>query len=69
MGGAEYIEDILRPMKFINVIAAGSIKIDDIPSYLAAGAKAVGIGRALYKDADLNEIKERAIEACAMIRK
>ncbi len=69
MGGAEYIEDILRPMKFINVIAAGSIKIDDIPSYIAAGAKAVGIGRALYKDADLNEIKERASEACLMIRK
>ncbi|MCD7780047.1 MAG: bifunctional 4-hydroxy-2-oxoglutarate aldolase/2-dehydro-3-deoxy-phosphogluconate aldolase [Candidatus Gastranaerophilales bacterium] len=60
MGGAEYIEDMLRPMKFINVIAAGSIKIDDIPSYLKAGAKAVGIGRALYKDADLNEITKRA---------
>ncbi len=60
MGGAEYIEDILRPMKFINIIAAGSIKIDDIPSYLKAGAKAVGIGRALYKDADFNEITRRS---------
>lgn len=60
MGGAEYIEDILRPMKFINIIAAGSIKIEDITSYLYAGAKAVGIGRALYKDADLNEITKRA---------
>ena len=69
MGGAEYIEDILRPMKFINVIAAGSIKIEDIPSYINAGAKAVGIGRALYKDADLTEIKERAIEACLMIKR
>lgn len=63
MGGAEYIEDILRPMNFINIIAAGSIKIEDIPSYLAAGAKAVGIGRALYKNADLSEITERAKEA------
>ncbi len=60
MGGAEYIEDILRPMKFINIIAAGSIKIDDITSYLYAGAKAVGIGRALYKNASLEEIKQRA---------
>ena len=60
MGGAEYIEDILRPMKFINVIAAGSIKIDDIPSYLKAGAKAVGIGRAFYKDASFEEITQRA---------
>lgn len=60
MGGVEYIEDILRPMKFINIIAAGSIKIDDITSYLYAGAKAVGIGRALYKNASLEEIKQRA---------
>ncbi len=69
MGGAEYIEDILRPMKFINVIAAGSIRIEDIPSYLNAGVKAVGIGRAFYKDADLTEIKERAQEARRMITK
>ncbi len=63
MGGAEYIEDILRPMKFINVIAAGSIKIDDIPLYLKAGAKAVGLGRALYKFSDLNTVQEMAKNA------
>lgn len=67
MGGAEYIEDMLRPMKFINVIAAGSIKINDIPSYLKAGAKAVGLGRALYKDADYNEITKRAVLACTKV--
>ena len=60
MGGADYIEDMLRPMKFINVIAAGSIRIDDISSYIKAGAKAVGIGRALYKNADYQEIVNRA---------
>lgn len=60
MGGAEYIEDILRPMKFINIIAAGSIKIEDIQAYIKAGAKAVGLGRALYKNASYEEIKERA---------
>ncbi len=64
MGGAEYIEDILRPMNFINVIATGSIKIDDIPNYLKAGVKAVGLGRALYKDASLHEIAIRAVKAC-----
>lgn len=68
MGGAEYIEDILRPMKFINIIAAGSIKIDDIPDYIKAGAKAVGIGRALYKDADYNEITRRAELACNKLK-
>ena len=64
MGGAEYIEDILRPMKFINIIAAGSIKINDIPFYIKAGAKAVGIGRSLYKDASFDEITKRAEIAC-----
>jgi 2-dehydro-3-deoxyphosphogluconate aldolase / (4S)-4-hydroxy-2-oxoglutarate aldolase len=68
MGGAEYIEDILRPMKFINIIAAGSIKIEDIQAYLKAGAKAVGLGRALYKNASYEEITKRANEACKMIQ-
>ncbi|MBQ4123497.1 hypothetical protein IJD44_07265 [bacterium] len=63
MGGAEYIEDILRPMKFLNVIAAGSIKINDVSAYLKAGAKAVGLGRALYKDASFAEITKRAEDA------
>lgn len=63
MGGAEYIEDLLRPMKFLNVIAAGSIKIEDISSYLKAGVKAVGLGRALYKNADYKEITKRALMA------
>ena len=60
MGGAEYIEDMQRPMKFINIIASGSIKIEDIQAYLKAGAKAVGLGRALYKDATYDEITRRA---------
>ena len=47
-------------MKFLNIIAAGSIQINDIPSYIKAGAKAVGLGRALYKDADYEEITRRA---------
>ena len=64
MGGAEYIEDILRPMNFLNIIASGSIKIDDIQAYLKAGAKAVGIGRALYKNASYEEITQRARIAC-----
>lgn len=68
MGGAEYIEDLLRPMKFLDVITAGSIQIDDIPNYLRAGAKAVGLGRALYKDYDLTEIRELAEEAVEKVR-
>lgn len=69
MGGADYIEDIMRPMKFINIIAAGSIKLDDVSSYLKAGAKAVGLGRALYKDASYDEIVSRAKYACEQANK
>lgn len=69
MGGAEYIEDILRPMKFLNIMAAGSIKIDNIPAYLKAGAKAAGIGRAFYKDAaDYAEIVRRAQKAVQKVQ-
>ena len=58
--GAMYIEDMLRAMPFLNVIATGNINIEDVPQYLKAGASAVGIGRSLYKDADANEIENRA---------
>jgi len=60
MGGATYIEDLLRPMPFLNVIATGNIKIDGFTDYIEAGAMAVGIGRALYKNADSEEITNRA---------
>lgn len=67
MGGAEYIEDLLRPMPFLNIIATGSIQIEGFTDYLEAGAKAVGIGRALYKNADAGEITQRAASAVSML--
>ena len=63
MGGVQYIEDILRPMKFINIIAAGSIKIDDIAAYLRAGARAVGLGRGLFQDYSTRTIEMNALRA------
>lgn len=60
MGQAEYIEDILRPMPFLNLMPSGGISLDDFKTYLDAGAIAVGLGRCLYKDATLKEITERA---------
>ena len=68
MGGAEYIEDLLRPMNFLEIIASGSIKIDDIQAYIKAGAKAVGLGRALYKNASYEEITQRARLACEKVK-
>lgn len=60
MGRIEYIEDMLRPMPFLNLMPSGGISLDDFKDYLDAGAVAVGMGRCLYKNASLQEIKERA---------
>ena len=60
MGRIEYIEDMLRPMPFLNLMPSGGISLDDFKDYLDAGAVAVGMGRCLYKNASLGEIKERA---------
>lgn len=63
LGGATYVEDLLRPMPFLNIVATGNIEIDDFTEYLAAGAKAVGIGRAFYKLASSEEVTYRAMKA------
>ena len=60
MGRIEYIEDMLRPMPFLNLMPSGGISLEDFKDYLDAGAVAVGMGRCLYKNASLEEIKERA---------
>ena len=60
MGGAQYIEELLRPMKFLDIIATGSVSLEDFTTYLDAGARAVGIGRAFYQYATEEEITERA---------
>ena len=63
LGGAGYIEELLRPMRFLNVMPTGSIKVEDIKDYLKAGATAVGLGRALYFNKSYDEIKETVKEA------
>ena len=60
MGQVEYLEDLLRPMPFLNLMPSGGVTIEDFTQYLKAGAVAVGIGRSFYKDATLKEITERA---------
>ena len=60
MGGAMYIEDLLRPMPFLNVMPLGNVKVDEIHSYINAGASVVGIGRDLYDGLSLSEITNRA---------
>lgn|SRR5574344_691126 len=68
MGQVEYIEDMLRPMPFLNLMPSGGIKLDDFNSYLKAGAVAVGLGRCLYKDAtSLKDIEERSKYAVSQV--
>jgi len=63
LGGATYIEDILRPMKFLNVMPSGSISIENIREYLKKGASAVALGRELYMNKDYAAIVKVAKEA------
>lgn len=56
MGGADYIENLLRPMPFLNLIPQGEVEIDEIPEYIKAGAIAVGIGRNLTNASSYTEI-------------
>lgn len=60
LGGTTYIEDLLRPMNFLNVIPAGNVSLDNIQAYLKAGASAVALGRELYLDKKYDEILETA---------
>ncbi len=69
MGHVEYIEDILRPMPFLNLMPSGGITLDDFTQYLQAGAVAVGMGRCLYKNAaSLDEITQRAQYAVSKLQ-
>ncbi len=68
MGQVEYLEDILRPMPFLNLLPAGGITLETFADYLKAGAVAVGLGRCLYQDASLTQIKERAEFAVSQLK-
>jgi 2-dehydro-3-deoxyphosphogluconate aldolase/(4S)-4-hydroxy-2-oxoglutarate aldolase len=59
-GGAMDVEDLLRPMPFLNIMPLGNVKLHEVHSYIKAGACAVGVGRDLYDGYSLSEITSRA---------
>ena len=59
LGGVEYIENMLRPMPFLNVIAQGDVKLNEVKAYINAGALAVGIGRNLTAGFSYETITQR----------
>lgn len=68
MGGAMYLEDLLRPMPFLNILPLGNVKLDEVKSYINVGAKAVGVGRDFYDGLSLSEITSRAKKVLADLR-
>ena len=68
MGGAQYIENILRQMPFLNLMPTGDIKLNSVVSYLNAGATTVGVGRDFYFGYTTNEITERTKEILTEVR-
>lgn len=69
MGQVHYLEDILRPMPFLNLMPTGGVTLNDFTDYLKAGAVAVGLGRCLYENAPLNQVKNRAEFAVEQLKK
>ena len=60
MGGVQYINDILRQMPFLNLMPMGNIKLNEVTTYLKAGAIAVGVGRDFYQGFEPEAITMRA---------
>lgn len=60
LGGILYIEDLLRPMPFLNIMPSGNILLDEVPDYIKAGAVAVGVGRGFYENSTYAEITKKA---------
>lgn len=68
MGGAMYVEDLLRPMPFLNIMPLGNVKLEEVPQYIEAGAKVVGVGRDLYDGYSYSEITKRAKTAIEALK-
>ena len=59
LGGVRYIEDILRQMPFLNLMPMGNIKLNEVVTYIKAGAVAVGVGRDFYQGFEPKVITSR----------
>lgn len=60
MGGALYVEDLLRPMPFLNVLPQGNVKLHEVPKYINAGAFAVGVGRDFFENKTYSQVSKLA---------
>jgi Entner-Doudoroff aldolase len=71
LGGPGYLRELRGPFRDVVLVPTGGVGIDDAPSYLRAGALAVGVGGALLGDAldggDLAALRERALRLLASV--
>ena len=63
LGGVSYLENLLRPMPFLNIVPMGAAKLSEIKDYISAGAVAVGVGRDLLSGYSYSEITKRVKNA------
>lgn len=68
MGGVRYIEDILRQMPFLHLLPMGNIKLNEVVTYIKAGAIAVGVGRDFYQGYEAAAITARTKDILKQIR-
>lgn len=68
LGGVLYIEDLLRPMPFLNIMPMGNVKLEEVKDYIKAGAMAVGVGRTLYENLTYKEITSRVKNVLADLK-
>jgi len=70
--GPGYLRDLLGPMPDVRLVATGGVGVDDVLSYLDAGAVAVGLGSDLIGDAcgpagDLEGLQTRSHRVFAVL--
>lgn len=68
MGGVRYIADILRQMPFLNLLPMGNVKLNEVVTYIKAGAVAVGVGRDFYQGFEPKVITARTRDILKEIR-
>lgn len=68
LGGVLYVEDLLRPMPFLNIMPSGNILLEEVPDYIKAGSIAVGVGRSFYENSNYSEITKKAKEVINVLK-
>lgn len=66
-GGVAYLKDLRGPFPDLQAMVTGGITPEQVPSYLAAGAVAVGLGSQVFPSASLETQDWDAVEAATRV--